>query len=394
MERYVNSGSPSGWHKRSTSPVTNPFTGLDSFNALEFDDSDIETIVYGNNAIFQKKVNYAHPDSKNSQILISSGRNIINSNIIVTPTSGARTMLIRNGEQKESGYLKLTYDIARIGRVDRQLTKKHCLACLEASSTIKKAVDNKEITSNFGIQLESSAKVSMIPYKDTVYEWGVVYREFSPYPYSNITTILVPGFSLLGTDYKSPSDKRLISQFIEKSGITPVEYLKELLLMIVDSYWQVVLSCGFHMEWHSQNCLFELADNFKLLRVITRYMDSVDRDIPLQKYLNVKYNWECFPVMCFDENIYYYKIRPSYMYDFKLGEYLLTPLINAVCEDFNLNPNSFFNLVKEYVRNTYFSKLPTWYFPEDNCWYSCDNSERLPGQIKRKYYAHENPKYR
>ena len=393
MERYVNNGSPSGWHKRSTSPETNPFTGAERFELLEFDDSDIETTIFGDNELLRRSVNYAHPDSLHSSVLSAGNRPICPSQILVSPTSGARTMLIRNGDYSNKGYLKLTYDISRIGRVDRQLTKKHCLACLEASKTLKEAIDNNKIFSRFGIQLETSAKVSVISFEDHIYEWGTVFREYNSYPYKNSNSILIPGFSLFGNDIHSPSGQHLISQFIRKSGISPEEYLVDILLLIVDSYWQVVLSCGFNLELHGQNCLFELNDNYTISRIIARDMDSIDRDIPLQKELGLKSDWKCYPVMCFDENIYYYNIRASYMYDFKLGEYLLSPLINTVCLDFNLKPSIFAEHIKNHVRKEYLSQLPKQYFPEDNCWYMCDNTERQPGQ-RRKYYANENPKYR
>ena len=393
MERYVNNGSPSGWHKRTTSPETNPFTGAGAFALLEFDDSDIETVLLGDCPIFHKGVNYAHPDSFNSSILRSSVRKLNASSIIVSPTSGARTMFIRNGEYADRGYLKLTYDVSRIGRVDRHLSKKHCLACLEASTALKEAVDLHLITSGFGLQLEPAAKISMLPLKNGVYDWGVVYREFAPYPYSDKRVTLVPGFSLFGTDRKAPTDRCLIVQCILNSGRDPTKYLRELLTLILDCYWQVVLACGFHMECHSQNCLFELDEDFNISRLIVRDMDSIDRDIPLQKFLNVKSTWDSYPVMCFDEDIYFYKIRPSYMYDFKLGEYTLSPLIDTVCTEFQLEVEYFEDFVKQYVNGKYIHRLPNEYFPKDHCWYSCDNSERKAG-ARREYFSHENPKYR
>lgn len=393
MERYVNNGSPSGWHKRTTSPETSPFDGADRFPLLQFDVSDINNEVYGKCSLFAGNVNYAHPDSEVSAVLSASKRKPIPSDILVSPTSGARTMLIRNGEHANKGYLKLTYDIARIGRVDRQLTRKHCLACLEASDEIKKAIDDGRITADFGLQLEPAAKISMLIAGDKEYEWGVVYREVAPYPYLNRRVTLIPGFSLFGSDRKNPADPPVILQLIERSGISPEEYLKSLLIKIVDCYWQVVVACGLHMEWHSQNCLFEVDQNYLIHRVILRDLDSVDRDIPLQKFLKVKSLWQCYPVMCFDESIYFYKIRASYMYDFKLGEYLLTPLIDTVCSFYGLQASIFEQAVKTYVREKYLHLLPKDYFPEDGCWYNCDNSERKPG-TRREYFPHENPKYR
>lgn len=391
MERYVNNGSPTGWHKRTSSYATSPFTGKDSFPLLEFDDTDIETQKIGYNPLFEMGVNYAHPDSIDSKVLNSSNRILNESSLVVVPTSGARTMLIQN--QDNLGYLKLTYDIARLGRVDRHLTQKHCYASYEASETIKAALDSKKITANLGLQLETAAKISYLETETEVYDWGVVYREFDPYPYRNEKMLVVPGFSLFGSDTKHPDDKVLISQFIANSGISSSDYLINLLELIVDCYWQIVLSCGFNIECHGQNCFFEVDKNLRISRMIIRDMDSIDRDIPLERYLGIKSDWKCAPIMCLDENIYYYNIRSSYMYDFKLGEYLLSPLIECVSKQFGLNPLDFEHHVKRYVQQKYLHLLPDDYFTKDKCWYNCDNTERKPGE-KRKYYAHPNPKFR
>ena len=205
--------------------------------------------------------------------------------------------------------------------------------------------------------------------------------------------LLIPGFSLFGRDIHAPDDDCILIQLIERKNADPFEYLKKLILMIIDCYWEIVLSCAFHVECHGQNCFFEMDENFEIKRFIIKDMDSVDKDIPLAKYLGLRSKWDSYPVMCFDESVYYYKIRSSYMYDFKLGEYLLSPLIDTVVNKYGINPIPLYSEVRKYVRDKYLCKLPKDYFPLDGCWYNCDNSERLPG-MKRKYYPHENPKYR
>jgi hypothetical protein len=97
LERYVNDGSPSGFTDlHTTSDRTNPFIGEERFPLLEFSDTDIECITLGHKReCFERGVNYAHPDSINSEILIGSGRKIVESPFVVSPTASARTMLIR-----------------------------------------------------------------------------------------------------------------------------------------------------------------------------------------------------------------------------------------------------------------------------------------------------------
>jgi hypothetical protein len=103
--------------------------------------------------------------------------------------------------------------------------------------------------------------------------------------------------------------------------------------------------------------------------------------------------WESYPYMCFDGSIYFYSIRPSFIYDFKVGEYLLSPIIEAVASKYGLNRAAIECEVRLYVKENYTWQLPNAYFPADGCWYDCDNTERRPG-TKRKYFAHPNPKFR
>jgi hypothetical protein len=396
LERHVNDGSPSGWtRKRSTSAATNPFLGADRFPLLQFAVADVENTVLGTtNPLFADPINYAHPDSRRSSVLRTSGRTVVDSPLVVSPTSGGRTMRIRDGSASQSlGYLKLTYDVSRLGRVDRQLTLKHCQSSLEVASALKTSSDTGRLPRTLGIMLEESAIVTMLPFKDAVYEWGVIHREPTPYPYHRDTRQLIPAFSLFGADDRAPTDERLLIQLIELSGKDPRDYLLDLLTMIVDCYWSVVLSGAFHWECHAQNCLVEIDANYTVTRVVIKDMDSVDKDIPLAKLLGLPHEWPSAPYMCFDESIYFYSIRPSFIYDYKLGEYLLSPIVNLVAAKYALDERTFQDAIRDRVKRTYLPQLPPTYFPADGCWYDCDEAERRPG-TQREYYAHPNPKYR
>lgn len=291
------------------------------------------------------------------------------------------------------GYLKLTYDVSRLGRVDRQLTLKHCLSSLEVAAALKANSDAGRLPSVLGIMLEESAKVTMLPFNDGIYEWGVIHREAAPYPYAHAPRQLIPAFSLFGKDDGAPDDERLLIQLIELSGQKPADYLMALLTMIVDAYWRVVLSCAFHWECHAQNCLIEIDPDYNVTRVVIKDMDSVDKDLPLAKHLGLRHEWPSAPYMCFDESIYFYGIRPSFIYDFKLGEYLLSPIVTLVADKYRLNARRFQDAIRDHVKHTYLPQLPPTYFPADGCWYDCDEAERQPG-TQRQYYPHPNPKYR
>lgn len=401
MERYVNDGSPSGWTKlRTTSERTSPFTGSENFPILEFYDDDVDCLLLGErNSLFEKNVNFAHPDSINSNILVNANRKLIESNIIVSPTSGGRTMLIRNDNL--NNFIKLTYDVGRIGRVDRQLEYGHCMSSIEVSSYIREGIDQKLFKNTYATLLEKSAKVSKLKINNSIYEWGTILRECNPYPYIAEKRQMVPGFSLFGKDHfnsETFNDELLINQFIIMSNIDPEDYLLSLMKMTIDAWFDTLLNCAFILELHGQNCYYEIDENFTIKRIVIKDMDSVDKDISLAKLLGLKEEWKSFPFECFYEDTpedhpWYYKIRPSFMFDFKLGTYLLRPIMDVVCDKFNIDKDTIINHIKEYVSDMYMLRIPKGYFPKDGIWYSCDDSERKTGE-RRKYYANPNPLFR
>jgi hypothetical protein len=138
--------------------------------------------------------------------------------------------------------------------------------------------------------------------------------------------------------------------------------------------------------------MFEVTPDLKVARLVVKDMDSVDKDLPLARLLGVERKWSS-PYLCMDEDVHFYPIRASYMYDFKLGGYLLSPLIGCVAEAFDLDADAVGLEIREYVQGEHLVGLPRTYFPEDGCWYDCDNTERIPG-TRRQYFPHPNPRFR
>lgn len=391
LERFVNDGSPSGFtEKHTTSDETNPFRGIDSFPILEFDDSKDECLFLGEHELFKNGLNFAHPDSRNSHNLCQSYKYTVDSKLMVSPTASGRTMFLRNSQY--NGYLKLTYDVGRIGRVDRQLAYNNCLSSYEITNQIKKAIIEKKFPPCFAILLESASKITKLRVSDNIYEWGVIFREAKPYPYSINNVLLIPGFSLFSKDRKNPDDEFLINQFIELSKIEPRDYLINLLEMIVECHWKLVLNCALIHECQAQNCLFELNEDYKIGRMVIIDMDSIDKDIPTAKYLGLDIRWDS-PYGILNKDNYRYSTRASTMYDWKLGEYVLSPLIKVVAAKYGLDILSIEDEIKSFVKNNFINNLPADYFPLDGNWYSHPPTERKPGE-KREFIAHKNPKFR
>lgn len=393
MERYVNEGSPSGYtniHK--TSYFTNPFTGKKQFNLYKFDDSKYQKKIYGEEfVLFSNDYIFAHPDSTKSNILRKFDVSLECSEFLVIPTASSRTVFIKNDETK--GFIKLTYDISRIGRSDRQISNISAMASCETSDIIKNAIYSKKMPHYFGILLEKSAKVVTLKKGLDTYEWGVIYRDFFPYPYVVDDVAMVPSFSLFSRDYNNINDEYLINQFIDLSQMNPTDYLLDLVIKFVDCYWNLLLNCGLAAEMHAQNCLVEIDKKFRISRIIIKDMEDVDRDIYVMKNLNINNNIQSINYKVFDKHDPVYKYRTSYMYDFKFGEYLLKPIIITVCKKYGLNESYFYDVIRKYVRNKYIERLPKNYFSDNDTWYSCLNVETFSGESK-KYVLNRNPKFR
>ncbi len=64
--------------------------------------------------------------------------------------------------------------------------------------------------------------------------------------------------------------------------------------------------------------------------VALRDMESVDKDVPLLEALSLKDNYTITEYKFLTNEAYNYQIMHSFMYDFKLGNYLLGPLVDGV----------------------------------------------------------------
>ena len=82
----------------------------------------------------------------------------------------------------------------------------------------------------------------------------------------------------------------------------------------------------------------------------------------------------------------------SFMFDFKMGEYLISPILESAYESHPYDRESLNERIRAYS-NAYIERLPPDFFPGDGKWYSYDNIVHDRNK-KRPYIAKEHPKYR
>ena len=386
LERYVNDGSPSGFTCiNQTSYETTPASDRDFFylDFLCVEDS-VETIGSLPSFFegFERNTIFIHPDMNG----MYKKRNFHTkkSNIRVCPMSSFRTVKFLD----YPGYVKLNYN-GIIGRIDRSLTDKHVYSSIEMTEFLKKAL-KKGIYHKLSFFPESGAKL----YKNKKDEIniGMIYREEEVFG-DKVDEIkyVIPMFSLFAHD-KEKLDDFLLIQLVKESNKKPEEYvLNDLIYNIIDNYFKLLLNEGIQPEWHAQNLLLGIDSHHSIVSLIMRDLESIDIDQTLQESIGGCTNFKSYPYKYLNSSQYNYQIKHSFMYDFKIGEYVFSPIIKCVTEYFKLDQDVIEKKIKEYSMQ-YIEKLPKDFFP--NCWYSFDQVIIDRSISKRPYIRHENVKYR
>lgn len=419
-ERYLNDGSPSGFSdKNTTSFQTCPRSATRNFNLkqLKFE-GKIQEIGDFDNIRISRDTMFIHPDVLTHKLL--SGVNYIEFNdIIVAPTASGRTVLSIEGDPF---FIKLAYPKC-LGRLIRHMGSDKINSAIETTKHLIRAVESGKTNKSFAFLREDYGRIAYLPLpyneinsddnipnsniKNGLYEWGVIFREYTPFPYIDKREHLIPFFALFGQEYDPSTqsilvnqDKPLVIQLFEKQkNIDFEEYLLEKILYpLLDTYFDALLLAGIELEAHAQNMLISIDNDYQICRIICRDLESAGRDatlmdflgIPYDKITEYKYNY----LSNKDEDQKYpkWQITHSFMFDFKLGEYIISPLLEK-CKEYipYLDIENICNHIKVYNKK-YIDKLPNNFFPSDWCTYANRNFEQEGS--KREYIWHSNPKYR
>jgi hypothetical protein len=332
-----------------------------------------------------------HPDMADLDMITARAESIRLSDFRVSPTSSSRTVEILDAVH--SGYAKLNYK-GMIGRADRQLTRNHAISAVELTDIVKNAILSTKLPSTFAFLPEPGARVVLLSDDDGKdYEWGMVFREADAFPCSNTFAFVIPTFSLFSTDVNHPNDPLLLLQLIDIQDTPPAEYLFEKIIEpLISCYFQLLITCALQLECHAQNALIGFDDRCQPKAIIFRDLESVDKDLSLAEDLHIDVRFQSAPYKCLQRQDYNYTIMHSFMYDFKLGEYLITPLIDALAQHYKVDPVPLIQNIKTVARK-FVALLPDTFFPSDGTWFHYENiiHDRT---ARRPYIARPDPKYR
>lgn len=389
MERYINDGSPSGFTwKYSTSELTSPMSAKKRYKLLWCHTQNGFIRTYGSYPQFLNcgsETILIHPDMAKDERV--SSFEICESNISVMPTSSARTVQLCDFP----GYLKLNY-WGTIGRINRALTTKHIASSIEITHLLEEI---------FTKQQDSFRCLSLLPecsaqaFVSDNLDFGNVYREENPTGGGmEKVKYLIPFFSLFSIDKNNPDDKAIILQLADVLGIDLHELIiQQIIYPIIRYYFLLITQLGLQPEWHSQNILLGLDENLKIVSFVMRDIESIDVDLTIRKQLGLNHILSCYPYKHIYLEQYNYQIKHSFMFDFKLGEYLIEPLVDLVSIVCSIDKSYLYSEIKDYSQK-YIKSLPDDFFPQDNCWYAVKPFLIDRTKTERPYINRGMPKFR
>jgi siderophore synthetase component len=399
MERFVNDGSISGFSKRyTTSEATSPFGDTQGFHLYLARASSDRFITRGvipswpaapfadDNAWI-----FVHPDMISHHELEDLDISLIKQDRLkVLPTASGRTVQFANARADD--YVKLHY-IGILGRVDRRLPFKAAISGPEASAILQVASDQGILHDSLAFLPEPGGRV--LETGSPVREWGMTWRGCTPYgPRASRIAYLIPMFSLFSSDLYAPQDMPLLCQLIDIAGVQASDFVVETLLIpMVRGYFATIRDLGLQPEWNAQNVLLATDHDFGVTAFVMRDLESVDKDVTLRTRLGLPCSFESAPRKCIQDSQYNYRIKHSFMFDYKFCGYIIEPILKFIASQYTLSYESLVARVHEVVDDC-LRDLPNDFFPEDGCWYGFAPVLIDQSQAWRPYVKHPIPVFR
>lgn len=399
MERYVNKGSPSGFTKKHTvSKRYDPRSNYKSFELPFFSFLKKDLVIFREEhtirypEICENEHNLLfplHPDmipmlSEQCRINDFSEHNISQS-LTVFPTANGRTLL-RLSENRNY-YIKLHYH-GIIGRINRALPLSKAIAGPEISHEIEAAVGNDDFPNTLAILPERLAIVKITNSK-LIPEIGVIFREFEPFPFME-GNYLIPFFSLFSNDEKNAEDPFILCQIVNNYS-NPLDAFENLINMILTGYLYLVFHRGYLPEINAQNVMLEITENGLPIRMVLRDLQGWEKDLEIREcnYLSRDFKSAPYKCICKKDSEKYF-IRHSFSYDFKLGEYILSEIVDIFSKFFNVKIEKLEKIIQDIFHRIADGGDSDYFFPRDK-WY-CHEDILLTE--KRPYVEKSCPKYR
>lgn len=393
LDRYVNDGSPSGFTEiNKTSHQTDTFSPNPFFTLYKIEASPDEFEIYGQlteGIPLLKHELFIHPDMTGHLQL--RGINIQPEHrFSVSPTSSFRTVKIVNHSCRD--YVKLHYDKI-LGRINRKLNRRKAISGVEISNELTRFIDSGKLSSIIAIYQEPFAKIFQNPLSDPENSWGMVWRKEKPFgPNCHEIAYIIPLFSFWSADRKSLLDACFGMQLFSLWGDnSKMKLINQLLIPLLDCYFELLIKIGLQNEYNAQNLLIGIDHQWNIVSIINRDMMGMEKDLPLREALGLATQFDSTPYKSLAGNDPLYQTRHSFIFDFKVCEYVILPLIDLAA-DAGVAPRN--ELLDSMIERTAFwlKQLPADFFPKGR-WYSHPKID-ISIKANRIYHEHSNPPLR
>jgi hypothetical protein len=397
MERYVNDGSPSGFTEENRpSAATDPFGFTPWFRPICIFSDDAPEVFGSVPQLlpFEEALGpnwfLIHPDMKSHADLTQFDHRL-SENLRLVPTSSGRTAQIL--DIRAADYIKFHYD-GLLGRIERHLTGKKAIAGPEVSSEIASSLNAGQLPLTLCILHESGAKLLTTKGPASKFpEWGLVWRETSPIgTRAKDIAYTIPFFALFSIDRLQSYHRTLFEALCTVWKRDAAQMLIEgILFPILDAYFSLIIKLGFQIELNAQNVLIGFSQEWRPVALIVRDLMGTEKDLSLRLHSGLPTEFRSSPYKCISKEAAQdlWTIRHSFVFDFKLGTYLLDLAVGAITGMDLIQQDDIVSLLRQHAL-TYITQLPADYFPRD-LWYRHD---RVLLDKVREYVSEPHPRYR
>lgn len=378
-ERFVNEGSPSGYSQvNQVSLPAHPVFGQPFFQVGCFECSMANVHYLVSKGAHEKEPPYPlktgyipiHPDMVTHESTKSLGLSNPPKDLLTCiPSSSGRTVFVWSPDNEEPLYfLKLHYGNL-LGRFNRTLDRRRIISALKINSDL---VESQEyFPSGIAFLPEVGAFLAQNNLVKTS-EVGALIRSLHPFPYSIKNEVFIPFFALFSKDIKRSQEPILLEQVLRWTSDPYQTFLERLIEPLLQGFCFLALHLGLIPEWNAQNLLLGMTSEGHITRIVFRDLQGTYRDLAYRASFLPEVDEDEYKILPCKTSQHCFEARRqrSYLFDFKLCQYVLEPLANLTAKILGLSK---YNLEQKIVEITMkeFSKYCDYdtYFPEGNVWY-------------------------
>jgi len=383
LERYVNDGSPSGFTgQRGVSAAYAPRGPAPGFEVEVLLMPNNDVVSFGDVATVRRLLGAppsctpipVHPDILPEIRAAPRMGSIPAISIRAQPTASERTLLTAGPHPI---CMKLHYP-RPIGRFLRDMQLFKWLGAQDSGRFIRDHLRRNELIGIFdepagAFVFHGSAG------------FGTIFRSL---PLIGDKGALVPAFSLFARDRRAPEDPPLLEQLVHAEGLTPAWFIDELVRPLLEAYVELSTGAGLIPECNAQNLVASLPAGSPKVRWHLRDMEDVWKDVSVRRARGLESYCVPYHTIDLSTDADYFQ-RRSFLFDFKLGEYLLGPLVEAAAPLFGVPSEALVAEIRSLSRDLW-SATPG-YFASEDVWYGYPNVAEVS---RATYVAHRGPRFR